>query len=135
MPDRRIAILKKTADKDGADKSVELQQAVVDEEQQLEIDLLKSKLTELSDKLDRDKNIHKWRKRGLIALFGLIVVWLGVICYFLHRAGYDPLGFPKAKLSDKVLITLIGTTTVNVFMLFNIAARWLYGSPKSNKNK
>ena len=133
--EREIAILKKTADKDKAEKSEELRQVVVDEEQQLEIDLLKSKLTELNNKIDRDSNIHDWRKYGLISLFALIVLWLLVICYFLHKSGYDPSGFPKIKLSDQVLMTLIGTTTVNVFMLLNIAARWLYGNPKSDKSK
>lgn len=131
--ERTTVILKKTADKDKLEKSEELQQTVVDEEQQLEIDLLKSRLTELKNEMNRDSNIHDWRKRGLISLFILIVFWLLVICAFLYFSGFDPSSYPKLKLSDAVLMALIGTTTVNVFMLFNIAARWLYNNPKSDK--
>ena len=125
--ERAIAILKKTADKDKAEESGELQQVVVDEEQQLDIDFFKSKLTELNNKIDCDTNIHKWRKRGLIALFALIVTWLLIICIFLAASGFDPSNYPIIKLSDPVLIALISTTTVNVLMLFLVAARWLYG--------
>ena len=135
MQRTRIAILKKTANKDEAEKSEELQQAVVDEEQQLDIDLVKSKLTELNNKIDRDTNIHKWRKCGLVALFCLILIWLAVIVYFVRMSGYDPNGVPKIKISDQVLMTLIGTTTVNVVLLFQVAIRWLYGNPKLDKDK
>ena len=133
MPSKRIAILKKTADKDKAEESEKLQQVVVDEEQQLDLDFVKSGLIELNNKIDRDTNIHKWRKCGLVALFCLILIWLAVIVYFVHMSGYDPNGFPKIKISDPVLMTLIGTTTVNVVLLFQIAIRWLYGNPKSDK--
>ena len=142
MLSKRIVILKKTAHEVEGDQSEKFRQTVVDENQDLEIqkqqldfEFLKSKYNELNDKIGRDNNIHKWRKWGLIALFILIVSWLGVICYFLYRAGYNPSGFPKIKLSDKVLMTLIGTTTVNVVLLFQVAIRWLYDNPKSDKKK
>ena len=142
MPSKRIVILKKTAHEVEGEQSETLQQTVVDERQDLEIqkqqlnfEFLRSEHDELKDKIDRDNNIHKWRKWGLGALFFLIVFWLLVICVFLVASGYNPSGFPKLKLSDQVLMTLIGTTTVNVFMLLNVAARWLYGTPKSDKKQ
>lgn len=135
VAERAIAILKKTADKVKAEKSEELQQTVVDEEQQLEIDFVKYKQIELNNKIERDTSIHKWRRCGLIALFVLIVAWLLIICIFLAASGFDPHGYPIIKLSDPVLIALVSTTTINVLMLFLVAARWLYGAPKSDKNR
>lgn len=93
----------------------------------------KAEIQKIVDEMLRDSNIHKWRKRGLVALFSLIVVWLIVIVYFVYMSGHDPNGFPKMKISDQVLMTLIGTTTVNVVLLFQVAIRWLYGNSKQSK--
>lgn len=105
----------------------------IDEKQQLEIDGLKTQLGNLKD-------IHKARLWGLVALFLLIVGWLITILTFVYWTG-TPADWSKKpsdeasrmvlRLSEPVLIALIGSTTVNVIALFVIAAKWLYGPQKA----
>lgn len=107
-----------------------------DEKQQLEIDGIKEQLTAFRAELGRKADIHSARLWGLGALFALIVVWLAVILKFVYWTGTpadwaQPSGENERmilKLSEPVLIALIGSTTINVIALFVIAAKWLYGN-------
>ncbi|NBB81069.1 MAG: hypothetical protein GVY36_16790 [Verrucomicrobia bacterium] len=110
-----------------------------DEQQQLELDRLTEEVEELRKNNTRKKNIHLLRIGGLLALFGLVVAWLMVICLFIVASAISlPDGFPvwlqtpPLSLSEPVLLALIGSTTVNVVSLFLVATRWLYSTPKSN---
>ncbi|HBB88423.1 MAG TPA: hypothetical protein DC047_12485 [Blastocatellia bacterium] len=68
----------------------------------------------------------------LVALFGLVLVWLLSIGGLLLMVGYHVRGF---SLSDAVVIAYMTTTTVSVIGLFKIAANWLFSDidkpPKS----
>jgi hypothetical protein len=68
----------------------------------------------------------------LIALFGLVLLWLISIPGLLLMVGYHVFGF---SLSDAVIIAYMTTTTVSVIGLFKIAANWLFSDlnkpPKS----
>jgi hypothetical protein len=108
---------------------------VVDEKQQLEIDRLACEVQELRDAFGRNRDIHWARMIGLLLLFVLIVTWLIYILKFVYWTGTPANWHPGAKnhdimvlkLSDPVILALIGATTVNVLGLFYVAARWLYG--------
>lgn len=107
----------------------------VDEKQALEIDKIAAELQELRATQGRNRDIHKYRLIGLLLLFSLIVAWLVCILTFVYWTGTPANWHPGAKnheivilkLSDQVILALIGATTVNVLGLFYIAARWLYG--------
>lgn len=114
----------------------------VDEKQQLEIDKLNTELERLRDDVKRTRDIHQGRLWGLAALFVLIVIWLIVILRFVYWTGTPSNWHPDSKnrslmvltLSDRVVMALIGATTVNVLGLFYIAARWLYGESQKDEN-
>lgn len=114
--------------------------AEIDEKQQLEIDKLATEVQDLRDSLGRNRDIHRGRLLGLLLLFALIVTWLFYILKFVYWTGTPANWHPDAKnhemmilkLSDAVILALIGATTVNVLGLFYIAARWLYGEKQKS---
>jgi hypothetical protein len=72
----------------------------------------------------------KARKRYARNIFTLIVCWLIAIFIILILQGFSALSF---KLSDGVLIALIGGTTANVLGLFIFVVQYLF--PKRNPDK
>lgn len=69
----------------------------------------------------------------LIALFGLVLVWLLSIGGLLLMVGFHVRGF---TLSDPVVIAYMTTTTVSVIGLFKIAANWFFSDvDKPSKSK
>ena len=56
-------------------------------------------------------------------IFGLVVVWLALVASSVFLSGWKIGGF---VLSDKVLITFITSTTVDVLGLFVLVAKWMY---------
>lgn len=77
----------------------------------------------------RDQDIRE-RKEYAKKIFELIVWWLGAVWFLLMLAA---IGGPADWfiLSDKVLITLIGGTTVNVLGIFVIVANYLFNKDKT----
>ena len=61
-------------------------------------------------------------------IYDLIVWWLIAIFALLILAGFGKcIGF---NISDKVLITLIGGTTINVLGIFVIVANYIFRKPQ-----
>lgn len=86
------------------------------DQQRLQIEILKQKLTE-------DKDNHDLRTSYTNKIFWLVCTWLGCVIVAVLLVGFELCGF---KLSDKVLMTFIATTTLNVLGLFAIVAKWMF---------
>lgn len=104
----------------------------IDEKQSLEIERLSLEVEELRLENNRTHRIHLVRIIGLALLFLLVVGWLIAICVFLILSGKQVSGTTNTylQLSDAVIISLIGSTTINVIGLFHLAAKWLYPNYK-----
>ena len=70
------------------------------------------------------------RKTYANRIYWLIVVWLGMLFVMLGIQGFKPLNF---SIDDKVLITLITGTTVNVIGIFLVVANYLFPRPPGSK--
>lgn len=66
------------------------------------------------------------RKEYADKIYCMIVVWLLAIFLLLLLVGYG-----NCRLSDQVLITLIGGTTINVLGIFAIVANYIFRKPKN----
>ncbi len=67
------------------------------------------------------------RKKYAGRIFWLIVGWIVAIFAVVGLQGFSYFGF---SISDNVLITLIGGTTINVLGIFIVVANYLF--PKTN---
>ena len=75
-------------------------------------------------------------------IFSLVTYWLIFIAVILIAAGYHSyelkigdefiFSFNGLKLSDTVILSLIGSTTLNVLALFYIVANYLFPKPKES---
>lgn len=97
-----------------------------------EIDTLKQQLVESKDN-------HQLRIGYANKIFCLVCVWLACVVISLLLTGFHTTFFLWSGtgflLSDKVLITFITTTTVNVIGIFIIVAKWMYPNDRnSNTN-
>ncbi len=92
------------------------------ESKTLESEELKARIAKLNQDI-------KLRKKYSGKLYWLISIWLIAIFALLLLQGF--LGRTDVfMLSDKVLITIIGGTTINVLGLFAIVANYIF--PKEN---
>jgi hypothetical protein len=66
------------------------------------------------------------RKRYAEGIFGFTCVWCLFLAIVLIGIGTEDL-----RLSDQVLITLITSTTVNVFVFFTYVTKYLFNESKS----
>jgi hypothetical protein len=97
-----------------------------DSQRQLQISILEQQLQE-----NRDN--HNLRTRYANKIFWLVCGWLGCVIIAVLFAGFELFGF---RLSDKVLMTFIATTTLNVLGLFAIVAKWMFQqNPNNSKRK
>ncbi len=85
----------------------------------VEIRRIYQELKEVGDK-------HALRVRFSWCIFGLLCVWLALVVVCVFMAGFKTRGF---VLSEKVLITFITSTTIDVIGVFGIAAKWIYPKP------
>jgi|GEM_PF-991764 len=88
----------------------------------------KLKVEELAS-LTQDR---KERKTYANRIYWLIVAWLAMLFIVLGFQGFKPFRF---EIGDKVLITLITGTTLNVIGIFLVVANYLFPRPPSNKQK
>ncbi|MEO6453828.1 MAG: hypothetical protein ABIN97_07155 [Ginsengibacter sp.] len=58
--------------------------------------------------------------------FWLTVIWILVVLAFVFFSSYRPKGKKILEMSDTILITLITTTTVNVFAFFILVMKFLF---------
>ena len=71
------------------------------------------------------QNIEE-RKKYAHRIYCMISVWLGGVFVILLLAGFNFLSF---RVSDSVLLAVIGSTTVNVLGLFYIVTNYLFPKP------
>lgn len=124
-------LIAKAANKDrpiAEDKNLpDLEVSLVDYQQQHQINSLEQQLQENIDN-------HKLRTKYANKIFVLVCVWLGCVIVTVLFVGFELYGF---KLSDKVLMTFIATTTLNVLGIFAIVAKWMFqqnNKPSNIKN-
>ena len=82
------------------------------------LEIYRSRLINLQLKQDLEQ-----RKKYADRIFCLICVWLFAIFGIVALQGFSFKGF---DVSDKILMVLIGGTTINVLGLFVIVARYLF---------
>ncbi|MEK6324322.1 MAG: hypothetical protein AABN33_22005 [Acidobacteriota bacterium] len=121
---------------EGIEKAVQTELADTDPLATDENELLGEGLSHVDakhrQKLSEQHEVHETRLGYVPKLFWLIVGWLVVTTAFLTLTGFNWHDF---KLSDKVLIALITSTTANVLGLFYVVAKWLYPAPLSKKRR
>jgi len=83
----------------------------------------------LKQEIQRTGQLHYARLLLLIALFVLVILWLGSIGGLVVLLGFHVWGF---TLSDAVVIAYMTTTTISVLGLFKIAAGWLFSETFAN---
>jgi len=88
---------------------------------QCEVDALRQQITEASD-------THQLRIAYANKIFWLVCIWLACVIGSILLAGFQTSGF---VLTEKVLITFIASTTLNVLGLFAIVAKWMF--PQNGK--
>lgn len=126
-------IIKKIAPRDQP-VSVCTEVANVDPEVDLDyyqLQHMQVQLDTLSHNLQESRDNHKLRMDYANKIFILVCLWLGCVILSVLLAGFKIFNF---SLSDKVLITFITSTTINVLGLFAIVAKWLF-QQNDNKNK
>jgi cbb3-type cytochrome oxidase subunit 3 len=76
--------------------------------------------------VERFRQDNEGRKVLRDAIFTVTVVWMLLVLLMVWQSGAG-----KIKLSDSVLITLITTTTANVFGFLYVVVNYLYNREKS----
>lgn len=122
-----------------ADAEVKFYAKNVDAE---ELQLLTIKNALEYEKLENEKQNREDRKKYANRIYWLMVSWISAIMIIIIAQGFgENINF---EVSDKVLITLIGGTTINILGVFVIVAKYLFNhannlkkdkklKPKSNK--
>lgn len=80
----------------------------------------------LKVQVERFRQDNEGRKVLRDAIFTVTVVWMFLVLLIVWHSGAG-----KLKLSDSVLITLITTTTANVFGFLYVVVNYLYNKHKS----
>jgi hypothetical protein len=70
---------------------------------------------------------NKFRGKYEQVLFGISVIWLGIMLTIVVKQGNGTI-----HLADSVLITFISTTTVNVLAFFVLVVKYFFSSDKSD---
>ena len=104
----------------------DLEVGLEDHKLQYEIDALRQELKESADN-------HQLRIDYANKIFILVCVWLGCVIAAVLLAGFK--SYDNFTLSDKVLITFITSTTINVLGLFAIVAKWLFQQNNKDQKK
>ncbi|MCC2624898.1 MAG: hypothetical protein K0R14_771 [Burkholderiales bacterium] len=74
----------------------------------------------------------RWLRWILVAvILAIALAHLGILYYFLDKAGNENIKTYHYFLSDKVLMTFLSTTTADVFALLFIIARFLFPISKT----
>lgn len=92
------------------------------------------KIRVLRQELKETRENQELRKEYTNRLYRLICIWL-IFCGFLLVMcaiwGWGP--GACFYLSDKVLITVVTTTTLNVLALFGIVAKWMFPTNRADR--
>jgi len=85
----------------------------------------------LKQELKEAKDTHALRLGYAGRIFWLVCAWLICVAIAVFMSGFS---YNDFKLSDKVLITFITSTTVNVVGLFVVVAKWMFPSGNNKKS-
>ena len=69
------------------------------------------------------------RQKSASRVFYLVCSWLAYVVAAVFCQGFDFIPF---KISDKILVIFITTTTVSILGLYIIVAKWLF--PNNDKD-
>lgn len=105
--------------------------ALPDTEQDLSEHKLQYEIDSLRQRNQEAVDTHNLRIKYANKVFGLVCAWLSCVILIVIFSGFYLWEF---NLSDKVLITFIVSTTLNVLGLFAIVAKWIF-QQNSNKTK
>ncbi|HEY7772566.1 MAG TPA: hypothetical protein VIC26_05270 [Marinagarivorans sp.] len=101
--------------------------ATKEEEQSLERERKQLENNALIQELEFKKEEHSQRIKYAKRIYTLIVAWLVFIGFVVICSGLKVLLYEYFELSDKVIITLLTTTTVTVIGLFGTVLKYLFG--------
>lgn len=90
-------------------------------------ELQREKMTneQLSQNISQNSEVHKLRQNLAPIILTITVIWMILILIVIVAVGKNDL-----KLSDSVLITLITTTTANVFGFLYIVVKYYFPNNK-----
>jgi hypothetical protein len=88
-----------------------------------ELELRKIETQLIKEELDGQIQDRKERKDFAYKIFKLLIAFLTGTLLILSASAIDPLPF---KLSDKILITLLATTSADVIGIFLFVVRYLF---------
>lgn len=80
----------------------------------------------LREQVQRFRQDNEGRRILRDAIFAVTVIWMLLVLLIVWHVGAG-----KMRLSDSVLITLITTTTMNVFGFLYVVVNYLYNKDKS----
>ncbi|MCK4606926.1 MAG: hypothetical protein KAU35_06490 [candidate division Zixibacteria bacterium] len=96
---------------------------------QFEYEIKTLQLSQLTHDLDVSKKRQKAREKYEPLLFWLAFGWLFIVLVILVFQAYGFYGF---SLSTAVMVSVVGSTTLNVFGLLTIALKHIF--PRSSKD-
>lgn len=102
------------------------------ESETLEKEQLRVEIEKLRAELDSFKQDIQQRRTFAPKLYLLTCWWLGSVTLILLLQGLSEGRLHFFRLSDSVLIALLGTTTVNVVGLFYVVAKYLFPEKSGN---
>lgn len=85
------------------------------------------KLRKISAEADKMEQDNEGRSVLRDAIFIVTVCWMGGVMYTVWKVGGG-----QIRLSDTVLVTLITTTTANVFAFLYVVVKYLFNDNKSS---
>ncbi|MFL0803392.1 MAG: hypothetical protein K6L81_06715 [Agarilytica sp.] len=124
-------VIQKAASKEAASVSASPKELEPDLSIDLEEHQLFYQVESLKQELKEAQDTHTLRLGYAGRIFWLVCAWLVCVAIAVFMSGFNVSGF---SLSDKVLITFITSTTVNVVGLFVVVAKWMFpnGNNKSD---
>ncbi len=96
------------------------------ETETLEREQLRIELEKLRVELDSVRQDIRQRKAFAPKLYVLTCIWLILVIGIVLLQGFSEGHYHLFRLSEGVLIALLGTTTVNVVGLFYVVAKYLF---------
>lgn len=89
----------------------------------LTIEYLRTQIAKQNEEIEGLRQDRKQRKIFGYCIFGFMCLYMGATITVVFMCG-----FGLVELSDKVLITLLGTALANVIGIFNFVAKYLFHS-------
>jgi hypothetical protein len=123
-----------TTDQTTAREEMSSYQSEENQKETTDVDVLKQQVSKIALELERYKDDTKMRKILVGVFTGIIFIWLAYVMFIVGSC------FSEPRLTDKVLITLLSSTTVTVIGMMHIILKNLFpsseiGRQSKNRNK